>query len=295
MTYFLAERSAIADSYKAYTDNIKDINSIPEGMNFEMLEDKSRLTRIIKPGIDLLPMDATFIDLGCGTGLIGFYALEKGAKFVYFVERDPQMFYILSKVLPKRLDPNKYKLIHKDIQDLTLDDFDRGIPEVATSEFYGPLLFDEGYVSYSAHIKSLFPKCVFIPETFVAEVKICDVDFGRFPWPQHEPDVLEHFKIMYAEKGYNANTINIHNPELLNPILVGTVDFNANKQTFDNLVEINIPANKEKMIHIDYSVKHRSLVHNWKYVGWYIPRSEVEQKFLFHIDPDNYQPVLKMG
>ena len=76
---------------------------IPEGMNLDMLNQEGRLDLLLKPAIGAVAKGNTFIDLGCGTGLLGIHALEHGAEFVYFVEQDAQMIHILENVLPKKL------------------------------------------------------------------------------------------------------------------------------------------------------------------------------------------------
>ena len=166
MTYYLRE----SDWFNS-TD-------IPEGMNLDMLNTVgSRLSKLLTPSLYKVVTDKVVIDMGCGTGILGLQALSRGAKFVYFVERDTQMYHILKNVLSTKLDSTHYKLINKDIEDLTVEDFDMGIPDITVSEFYGPRLFDEGYVNYTKHIRSLFPKCYFIPETFKVDFYLNNIDY----------------------------------------------------------------------------------------------------------------------
>ena len=131
MTYYLNESEWMNSRY------------VPEGMNLDMLNNlDSRLDALLIPAIRNSVYDKIVIDLGCGTGILGLNAINYGAKFVYFVERDPHMFHILENVISKKLSASQYKLINKDIEDLTVEDFDMGTPNITVSEFYGPRLFD---------------------------------------------------------------------------------------------------------------------------------------------------------
>jgi predicted RNA methylase len=47
---------------------------------------------LLKPALEQVAANNIVVDLGCGTGVLGLHALSKGSTFVYFVERDPQMF-----------------------------------------------------------------------------------------------------------------------------------------------------------------------------------------------------------
>ena len=191
MTYYLNESEWMNSRY------------VPEGMNLDMLNNNldSRLNALLIPAIRNSVYDKIVIDLGCGTGILGFNAINCGSKFVYFVERDPHMFHILENVINKKLLSSQYKLINKDIEDLTVEDFDMGTPNITVSEFYGPRLFDEGYVNYTKHIRSLFPKCYFIPETFKVDFYLNNIDYKQPIWPI-ENDLIDHFKFMYKEKGF---------------------------------------------------------------------------------------------
>lgn len=270
MTYYLKE----SDWYHSLI--------VPEGMNIDMINQSSRLTEILLPAIDQIEPGEIFIDMGCGTGALGLHALKKGAKFVYFVEQDAQMFHILANVLPKKLDPSTFKLINKDICSLVIEDFDQGIPKVVVSEFYGPRLFDEGYVEYTKHIRSMFPECFFIPETFVGDFYLGDVDFKQPVWP-HNEELIDHYKFMYRSKGF---TKCIDSPDHL--VNVGEIHFNANSQEFVNSFEFTYKSKVDKILYGRMIIKHNNLIQYYTAIGWYMDKEDSTKKFQIHVDPNNH-------
>lgn len=267
-----------------YLEHSEWMNSVhvPEGMNLDMLNGLTdRLERLLKPALKRNSQDKIVIDLGAGTGVLGLYAIEHGAKFVYFVERDPQMFHILSNVMSKKLPADKFKLINKDIEELSIDDFDCGTPDVVVSEFYGPRLFDEGYVNYTKHLRSFLPNCYFIPETFEVEFYLGTIDYSQPIWPEDQ-QLVEHFKFMYAEKGF-ARHIEFDPDNYLGSIL-----FDANKQTFDNMVEFSYDKNDEQLLVGKAIVKHDELTQYYTTLGWLMTAEDNGKKFRVYYDIPSY-------
>jgi hypothetical protein len=255
---------------------------VPEGMNLDMLNNlPNRLEQLLKPALQKHSKDNIIIDLGAGTGVLGLFALEFGAKFVYFVERDPQMFHILTNVLSKKLPADKFKLINKDIEELSIEDFDCGTPDVVVSEFYGPRLFDEGYVNYTKHLRSFLPDCYFIPETFEVEFYLVDIDYSQPIWPE-DSALIDHFKFMYKEKGFARHM------EFSDGAYMGSVLFNANKQTFDNAVEFVYDKDTEKLLVGRAIVKHVDLVQHYTVLGWLMTADDCDRKFRIYYDIPSY-------
>ena len=277
MTYYLNESEWMNSRY------------VPEGMNLDMLNNlDSRLNALLIPAIRNSVYDKIVIDLGCGTGILGLNAINCGSKFVYFVERDPHMFHILENVINKKLLSSQYKLINKDIEDLTVEDFDMGTPNITVSEFYGPRLFDEGYVNYTKHIRSLFPKCYFIPETFKVDFYLNNIDYKQPIWPI-ENDLIDHFKFMYKEKGFAKY---IHTAQNL---CVGSIEFNANTQMFDNDMEFTYNGTKELLLIGVAYIKHDELHQDYTRFGWLLDEADTGKKFRVYYDIDNYfNPRMKV-
>jgi predicted RNA methylase len=254
---------------------------IPEGMNLDMLNANDRLSKLLTPSLYKVVTDKVVIDMGCGTGILGLQALSRGAKFVYFVEYDIQMHHILKNVLSTKLDSTHYKIINKDIEDLTIEDFDMGTPDITVSEFYGPRLFDEGYVNYTKHIRSLFPECYFIPETFKVDFYLNNIDYKQPIWPT-EHDLIDHFKIMYKEKGFAKHILTQEN------ICIDSIEFNANTQTFKNNMEFTYNGTKELLLIGVAYVEHDGLRQDYTRFGWLLDESDNGKKFRIYFDTENY-------
>lgn len=267
--------------------------AVPEGMNLKMINHPSRLS-LLYPAIDLMPKDQVVIDAGCGTGLLGLRSLSKGAKFVYFVEQDVQMFHILEETLSNTLDNKKYKLIHSDIENLDRNDFVNNLdPTYMISEFFGPTLFDEGYVSYTRYIRSLFPNISFIPEIFETEVFLSDVDYKDPIWPQSNVEVLEHFRLMYSQKGFTNSYVR-EEVQPHNPVYQGSIVYNADTQEFSNKVFLE-HVGEERLIFCHNTIKHASYKQNWNWNGWYMYPSDSQKKYAVEISVDPttlYYPLL---
>jgi SAM-dependent methyltransferase len=265
---------------------------IPEGMNLQMLNDQHRLDVLLGPSIVEQSAGQTVIDLGCGTGLLGLTAIQQGAEFVYFVERDPQMFYILQSTLPNLLQPHQYCLINSDIESLKAEDFVGPTPSLVISEFYGPTLFDEGYIFYVRHLKSLFNNLKFIPEQFDVEVTVCDVDYSLSIWPTN-PLLLDHFRFMYSEKGFNSHHAADGYVPTVSPRIQGTLSYNTNSDYFHNTVEIQTIAGIEQLVHCWCVIRHGHREHRFSSYGWFIPSNDHPHKYQITVSIDNDETVLQ--
>lgn len=270
MTYYLSK----SDWYNSL--------DIPEGMNLDMLNMPGRLDLLLKPAIDRINKNRVFVDLGCGTGVLGLYALSQGAKFVYFVEQNDQMVHILKNILHKKIDSHKYKIIHCDIENLSIKDFDQFEPEIFVSEFYGPRLFDEGYVNYTKYLRTLFPTCFFIPGTFSGFFYLGDVDYDQPIWP-NDNDLVDHFKFMYREKGFAKY---IEKPREIKKI--GKIYFDANKQEFDNCIKFTYKLKKDTILLGVMNIEHEDLTHEYTHIGWFLDKEDYKKDFKIYFDVSNY-------
>jgi len=86
----------------------------------------------------------TVLDVGCGSGILSFYALSLGAKFVYAVDINPDWTAITQNVLSQYFDQSQFKVINKNfIANESIDEIDSPI-DVMVTETFGPSLFNQG-------------------------------------------------------------------------------------------------------------------------------------------------------
>lgn len=271
-------------------------DNICEGMNLGMINMEGRLGRLTFPALDAIPPHKRKIvlDVGCGTGLIGLKALETGSEFVYFVEQDIEMAHILRNVLPTILKPNQYKLICDDVENIKLSWFDKGIPQIMTSELYGPTLFDEGYISVVRNIKKVFPDIVCIPEKYTQKVYIASVDYeNQTIWPQSEEGqpTLPHYKFSHHSKGWNAREGEFDCPDKK---LLGEIYYDTETQQFRNSVTFQHKG-VEKLVYIR-SFTHSHGFRDYHSIhGFYLPPSKKKITWRTEISLDSktlYRPML---
>lgn len=261
---------------------------LPEGMNLKMVDDTNRLNRAVNPALKNACFDKVIIDLGCGTGILGLYALENGAKFVYFVEQDPYMVDILKNSLHKIVDSSKFKIIHNYAQNLIESDFDLGMPDVCVSELWGILLFDEGYYHCTHRLKKIFNDLIFIPEIFHLDVFECDTNFGNLPWPQNEVQLVEHYKYVYSTHGWSAFAVGSNKTiEFLNPKKIGEISYNANTGMFNNHLSAVIHPIGGKMINLSGKMISGGIEQPGTKFGWYVYPSNKKVLIDIFIHKDN--------
>lgn len=246
-----------------------------------MVNQVDRLDTLIKPAISKLSKDKIFIDMGCGMGLLGLYALSCGAKFVYFVEQDLDMFKVLAKVIPTKISKDKFKLINRHVEKLSLDDFNYGFPDTAVSEFYGPNLFDEGYVAITKYVKSLLPEIKFIPEIFKIDFYINDVDYTQPIWP-NDLNLVDFYKVLYENHGFNDNI------ECKLESYIGSINFNANTQIFENNINFLCDNDEDKLLIGNKVILQDNLSQNFGTLGWFINRKNKNKMFNIYSDEVKY-------
>jgi len=294
MTYYL-KKSDWLDPRKILKKTLLSKSDMPEGMSLGMLNMSNRL-ELQYDVLDRFASGKVIADLGCGTGLLGLRALEAGAEFVYFVEVDEQMHHIISNVLPNKCDPNKIKIMHKDIENLTDEDFDHSV-DIAVSEFYGPRLFDEGYVSYVNHLKSLkaFEQTRFFPNKFGIDFYFYEnIDFNDSRiWPP-QPELIDHFKFMYKEKPFSAGNMS---PLTAKGIKDKEPDFSITFDTrtliFNNTFEFTYNRNTEcLLLGRTYHCTGSAVKRTYNYMGWYLGADDHNKTFRIIIDRSNdYNPL----
>lgn len=253
-----------------------DTRYVPEGFHY-FVANGARNHQ--DPLIEEYSKDKTVIDLGAGSGFAGINAFKHGAKFVYFVEYDKHAVLILELALEKLgFTKEQYQVIHKDIETLNATDFTGPIPEVVYSELYGPCIFDEGFVTYTIHLDTLFPDLYYAPGCQAMEVRTWDADYSVPPWPHIRPELLESFKVRYANSVWNSQGLPEHARELLydtmtidNQTTHGMFYYNANTKELTERVTV-VTTKPEQMIGffpIEYGCHHSHVFVNAPRIGWW--------------------------
>eukprot|EP01060_Flectonema_neradi_P010093 TRINITY_DN17221_c0_g1_i1.p1 TRINITY_DN17221_c0_g1~~TRINITY_DN17221_c0_g1_i1.p1 ORF type:complete len:357 (+),score=73.90 TRINITY_DN17221_c0_g1_i1:55-1071(+) len=86
------------------------------------------------------------VDVGAGTGVLGMMAARCGAEHVYLVEASP-MARLLPKIVAKNNLTNKITIIHKKVEQLTLDDIGGRHADIILSEWMGFYLVHESMLN----------------------------------------------------------------------------------------------------------------------------------------------------
>ena len=94
--------------------------------------------------------------------------------------------------------------------------------------------------------------------------------------------MIDHFKIMYKEKGFAKHIYTTQN------LCVGSIEFNANTQTFDNNMEFTYNGKKELLLIGVAYIKHDELHQDYTRFGWLVDESDTGKKFRVYYDIDNY-------
>lgn len=103
---------------KRYLDRIK--NEM-KSWHLVMLTDQTRL-EFYRSIIDGQVNDKHVLDIGSGTGILTWLAIQAGAKKIYAVEKDQFMCELSSHLLASEISAGKVVIINKDAKDLSKDD-----------------------------------------------------------------------------------------------------------------------------------------------------------------------------
>ena len=141
-----------------------------------MLSDRSR-NQFFKTQIDRVAKNKVVLDVGTGTGLMAFYALKAGARFVYAVERWPGSASVAERVLSANFDKSRFKVLQCDFWTDEIEGKIQDPIDVLVSETVGPGLFDQGMI-HTWHCAQPFmaPNAVYLPDR---------LHFDLWVWNQH--------------------------------------------------------------------------------------------------------------
>ncbi len=128
--------------------------------------------------------DKVVMDVGSGTGILSFYALEAGARFVYAIELQKESAEVTDKILSSNFPRERFKVLNIDCwtERMNSQTVDKKI-DVLVSETVGPGLFDQGWFHTLHSLKPLLSDdAVIIPDTV-------GVDAWVYPHTYLEPNL----------------------------------------------------------------------------------------------------------
>ena len=120
------------------------------------------------------------LDMGSGTGILSFYALSAGAKFVYAVECNQAAAELTYKVLKNKFDESRFVVINANFWTDQIDNvvIDHQI-DILVSETIGPGLIDQGMFHTWSCIKPyLAPNAISIPDNLSCDLWIWNNQLG---------------------------------------------------------------------------------------------------------------------
>ena len=143
----------------------------PDLINHSTLVNDKLRNRFYKDAIDKSVKDKVVIDVGSGTGILSFYALAAGAKFVYAVEIDPQRAAITQVLLQANFDKSRFQVLNIDFWDRHNRDKFKHKIDVFLSETVSSAIFCQGAIlSWYAFKEIASDDFISIPDTFSIDV-----------------------------------------------------------------------------------------------------------------------------
>ena len=135
-----------------------------------MLNDNWR-NKFYSDALQKYAKDKVVLDVGTGTGILAYYALLFGAKFVYCVEQNPDMAQVAQSILAKKFSKDRFKVIVSNFWNTNLNEiFDQKI-DILLSETIGPGLFDQGMTNTWHCVKPyLADNAISIPDRLHCDV-----------------------------------------------------------------------------------------------------------------------------
>lgn len=124
-----------------------------------MLNDLGR-NSFFKSAIEKVVKDKIVLDVGCGTGILSWYALKAGAKHVYAIDRSKDAVDYTKELLKKKFSKDQYTVLSGDFLS---NDFNINHVDVIVSETIGLNIFEEDIAKIWERAIFLFPAAKFIP------------------------------------------------------------------------------------------------------------------------------------
>jgi len=142
-------------------------------VNYLNMLNDGRRNKFFKDALDKHAPNNIVLDVGTGTGLLSFYALAAGAKFVYAIEDNPQMADIAEQLLANNFARSRFKIINGNFWSKEIDQHIQHKIDVLVSETVGPGLFDQGMIHTWSNAKLFIgPDAVSIPDRLACDLWI---------------------------------------------------------------------------------------------------------------------------
>lgn len=140
--------------------------------------------------------DKVVFDLGSGTGILSFYALAAGAKFVYAIEQDKQSANITYQVLKSNFDTSRFTVINALFPEGINQSMIKQPIDILVYEGIGPGLFDEGMIQTWALIKPYLSKdAISIPDRLSCDLWVWQNAFDTDYLDTLTPYTMSHKKL----------------------------------------------------------------------------------------------------
>lgn len=113
--------------------------------------------------------DKIVMDVGCGSGLLTYFALEAGAKHVYAIEKDPILQTCFAHAFKNEIAEGRVSLFKDISKYIEKKDFKYGEVEVVIHEIFSNDLFSENVLECFDDLyerKIIHNKMIFIPQKF---------------------------------------------------------------------------------------------------------------------------------
>ena len=155
---------------KKYTRRMQYLNKtgLFSGITYGLLEDEVRNT--FYDNILKISNGKRVIDVGSGSGILGFLALKHGAEHVTFIEQDkPSVNHIRNVIRRMGIDESKYRVIHDEFIASRWNDYEFGHVDLIVHEIIGNFIWNETMTcAFDAHL----PNVEIIPNVYQLKYSI---------------------------------------------------------------------------------------------------------------------------
>ncbi len=259
----------------------------PEGMHLPMINDLSRLTPY-ETFFKQHAKDRIVLDVGAGLGLIGFKALEHGARHVFFVEQNPVTAKNLRALLEHHPKKHQITLIEGDFHTLTPAHFAH-TPELLVCELWGPHLWNEGLHATHTQARRLFPKIEMYPAHYSSHFNVVEIPWDETQiWPREQVPGLQLTELYKKEYlGYLLDRSGIRQKNLTEPEKC----FSLENDQLVSVYETVMPRDfTDVFFHLRHEIHWMDHVQHYRSTYFYVPKIQAGERIRARLD-DLYLPI----